>query len=235
MATANSIIKRAMRLSGNIEVGESLDASESADGLEALNAMLDSWSNDQMFVYALTLDAITLVPGTASYTIGPTGTTVSARPVEVDQSTYLNIGGISYPLMLLTTAQYSDITLKLLDTAIPQALWVNPAYPDMTLTLYPVPNVAGTLNLWSLKQLPAFTSLTTALALPPGTEDAIVMSLAEVFCLEFSTEPSRTLVRKAAAARKRIRRVNFRPKFLQMPAEVLAGGARFNIYSGLPQ
>ena len=235
MATANSIIKRAMRLSGNIEVGESLDASESADGLEALNAMLDSWSNDQMFVYALTLDAITLVPGTASYTIGPTGTTVSVRPVEVDQSTYLNIGGISYPLMLLTTDQYSDIALKLLDTAIPQALWVNPTYPDTTLTLYPVPNVTGTLNVWSLKQLPAFTSLTTALALPPGTEDAIVMSLAEVFCLEFSSEPSRTLVRKAAAARKRIRRVNFRPKFLQMPAEVLAGGSRFNIYSGLPQ
>lgn len=235
MATANSMIKRAMRLSGSIAVGDALDASESADGLEALNAMLDSWSNDQMFVYALALDAITLVPGQAAYTIGPSGATVSPRPVEVDQSTYLNIGGISYPLMLLTTAQYSDITLKLLDTAIPQALWVNPTYPDMTLTLYPVPNVTGTLNLWSLKQLPAFTSLTTPLELPPGTEDAIVMSLAEVFCLEFRIEPSKTLVRKASAARKRIRRVNFRPKFLQMPAEVLAGGSRFNIYSGLPQ
>lgn len=224
-----------MRLSGNLGVGESLDPSESADGLEALNAMLDSWSNDQMFVYVLALDAIALTPGVPAYTIGPTGGTVSTRPVTVDPATYLDVGGISYPLMLVTTGQYSDITLKTLDTAIPQALWANPTFPNMELTLYPVPSQVATLNLWSVKQLPAFTSLTTPLALPPGTEDAIVMSLAEVFCLEFSTEPTRTLVRKASAARKRIRRTNYRPQFLQMPAEVLAGGSRFNIYSGQMQ
>jgi hypothetical protein len=135
----------------------------------------------------------------------------------------------------MTTEQYSDITLKTLDTAFPQSLWANPTYPNMTLTLYPVPNVAGTLELWSIKTLQSFPGLTTVLQLPPGSEDAIVMSLAEVFCLEFSTEPTRTLMRKASAARKRLRRVNYRPRFLEMPAELLSGGTRFNIYSGMVQ
>jgi hypothetical protein len=232
MATAVSMIERAMRLAGNLGVGEALEAAEAEDGLEALNSMLDSWSTDEMFVYVLSQDAIALTPGLATYTIGPSGSTISGRPVVVNPATYLVIGGISYPITLSTTEQYSDITLKALDTAIPQVLWANPTFPNMTLTLYPVPNIAATLQLWSLKTLQSFPALTTILQLPPGTEEAVVMSLAEVFCLEFSTEPSRTLVRKAAAARKRIRRVNYRPRFLELPAEVLAGGSRFNIYSG---
>jgi len=235
MATAVSMIERAMRLAGNLGVGESLEAAESEDGLEALNSMLDSWSTDEMFVYVLSKDSIPLIPGTAAYTIGPSGGTVSGRPVVVNPATYALIGGISYPITLMTTEQYSDITLKTLDTAFPQALWANPTYPNMTLTLYPVPSQAGTLELWSLKTLQSFPALTTILQLPPGTEEAVVMSLAEVFCLEFSTEPTKTLMRKAAAARKRIRRVNYRPRFLDMPAEVLAGGTRFNIYSGQVQ
>lgn len=235
MATAVTMIKRAMRLSGNLGVGEALDDSESADGLEALNSMLDSWANDQMFVYALTLDSIPVTANQASYTVGPTGSFVTARPVDIDTATYLEIAGLSYPLTPLTTAQYGQITLKTLDSSIPEAIWYNPTFPDATVTLYPVPGAAATLKLWSIKQITSFPTLTTILNLPLGYEDAIVMSLAEVFCLEFSTEPTKTLMRKASSARKRIRRVNFRPQFLSMPAEVLAGRARFNIYTGLLQ
>jgi hypothetical protein len=235
MATAVTMIKRAMRLSGNLGVGETPDDSESADGLEALNAMLDSWSNDQMYVYALTLDSIPVTANLATYTVGPTGSFVTPRPVDIDDATYLEIAGISYPLTPLTTAQYGQITLKTLVSSIPEGIWYNPTFPNATITLYPVPDTAATLKLWSIKQITSFPTLTTVLNLPNGYEDAIVMSLAEVFCLEFSTEPSRTLVRKASSARKRIRRMNFRPQFLQMPAEVLAGRARFNIYSGQMQ
>jgi hypothetical protein len=235
VATAGDMIKRAMRLSGNLGVGESLDASEGEDGLTALNAMLDSWANDKLFVHVLTLDDITLIPNTAAYTVGPTGGTVTARPVNIDSATYALIDGISYPLAILTTAEYGQITLKTTTSPIPEGVWYNPTYPDATITIYPVPSATGTLKLWSVKQMQSFASLTATLTLPPGYEDAIVFSLAEVFGLEFLTEPSPTLMRKASAARSRIRRTNFVSECLQMPPYVLPGVGRFNIYSGLIQ
>ncbi len=229
------MIKRAMRLSGNLGVGEALDASEGADGLEALNAMLDSWANDQLFVHVLTLNDITLIPNTAAYTVGPTGGTVTERPVNISDATYALIDGISYPVALLTTAEYGQITLKTTTSPVPEAVWYNPTYPNATVTIYPVPSTTGTLKLWSIKQIQSFSSLTTEINLPPGYEEAIVMSLAEIYGLEFMTEPSMTLMRKAASARRRIKRTNFRPEFLQMPVDVLPGVGRFNIYTGLIQ
>lgn len=234
MATANSIIERAMRLTGNLGVGESLDDSEAQDGLEALNTMLDSWATENLFVYAMSLDSITLIPGTAAYTVGPTGGTVSDRPIVVDSSSYVVMDGISYPLVSLSLQEYNDLTLKTLDTTIPEALWYNPTFPNGTVTLYPVPKQAMTLKLWSQKVITSFASLTTDLSLPPGYKRAIELSLAEEFGPEFETEANRTLMRKAASARKNIKRINFKPTSLYMPGSVLSGG-RFNIYSGQVQ
>mgnify|MGYP000653241508 FL=1 len=83
--------------------------------------------------------------------------------------------------------------------------------------------------------LQSFPTLTTDVALPPGYKRAIELSLAEEFAPEFDTEAGRTLVKKAAAARRNIKRINFRPQFLQMPVSVLSAGPRFNIYTGLNQ
>ncbi len=235
MTTANSMIERAMRLSGNLGTGEAMEAAEARDGLEALNTMLDSWSTESMFVYVLSEDLFPVVGNTASYTIGPSGSFVGTRPVEVDAASYLDVGGISYPLTPLTTAEYNNVTLKTLNSAIPQGIWYNPSYPNGTITLYPVPNQSMTLHLWSMKVLQSFPSLTTDIALPPGYKRAIELSLAEEFAPEFLTEANRTLVKKAAAARRNIKRINFRPQFLQMPASVLSAGPRFNIYTGLSQ
>jgi hypothetical protein len=230
VATANTIISRAMRLGSNLGVGEALSAAEAQNGLEALNAMLDSWANDNMFVFVLTNDIIPITANIASYTIGPTGGTVSVRPIAIDPATYLDIGIVSYPLQQLTTNQYGQVTLKTLAAGIPQAIWYNPTFPNATLTLYPIPSTEATLNLWTTKQITSFPLLTTILNMPPGYEDAIVMSLAEIFGLEFGVEPSQTLARKAMLARKAIKRTNFRPSYLQVPNVLTNSGANF--YSG---
>lgn len=235
MTTANGMIERAMRLTGSLGISETLSAAEASDGLDALNTMLDSWSTESLFVYVLSEDAIPVVANTASYTIGPTGSFVGVRPVEVSSSSYLVISGVSYPLSVLTTAEYNGITLKTQNSAIPQAIWYNPTHPNGTITLFPVPNQSMTLRLWSQKVLQSFPALTTEIALPPGYKRAIELSLAEEYAPEFSGVVGRTLAMKAAAARKNIKRINFRPQFLQAPASVLSAGPRFNINTGLSQ
>ena len=230
--TALDMIKRAYRLIGVYSLGETPSADETVDGLAAMNAMLDSWANEKLMVYAPSLDVITLVPSQSAYTIGPTGGTVSPRPQSIDDATYLVYAGVSYPIEVITLAQYNSIALKGLTTDIPQALWYRPDYPNGTITLYPVPTVAMTLNLWSWKWLAGFSSATTQITLPPGYEDAIVYNLAEALAPENEVQPPATVVRKAMLLKKQIKRTNFKPLVMGFRAEVSESNNRFNIYSG---
>lgn len=216
MTTALDVIKRAMRLLGVYAIGEDPDPAEAQDGLAALNALLGSLSNEAMLVSARSLDAIALTAGQASFTIGPSGTTVSARPVKVLDESYVVLGGVSYPLQVLTLAQYNDIAVKTL-SSIPQALYVQAGMPDATVYLWPQPSEAMTLNLWSDKLLASFPSQTTQVSLPPGYERMLAFLLAIDLAPEYEREPSPTVIRQAAAARRALKRTNTEVPQLDMP------------------
>lgn len=222
MASALDIIKRSMRLLGVYAIGEDPDAAESQDGLTALNSLLASLSNESLLVYARSKDAIALTAGQASFTIGPSGTTVSARPVKVLGESYLTIGTVSYPLELLTLEQYNAIGIKTL-SSIPRALYVQAGMPDVTVYLWPQPSEAATLNLWSDKLLTSFPALTTQVSLPPGYERMLAFLLAIDLAPEYEREPSPTVIRQAAAARRVLKRTNTEVPQLDMPYGVPNG------------
>lgn len=101
MTTANEIIISALKRCGSYSNGEPLAAVDSADALETLNDMLDSWSTDEISVFASNESIFTFVPGQYKYTIGNylsenyfTGTLVSGSPT---------ISGVTVP---------SDITIN---------------------------------------------------------------------------------------------------------------------------
>lgn len=222
--TALDIIKRAMRLLGVYSIGETPSSDESADSLRSLNSMLDSWSTENLFVYAKTLDAIPLTANNGTYTIGPSGSTMSARPVEVSNASYIDFQGVSYPLRIDTLKDFSNIPVKALIAGIPCEMYVLPNMPNATLQLWPVPSAAMTLNLWSNKLLQYFANLTDVVSLPPGYERAITYSLAEELGPEFDVAVSADIVKKAAQARKNIKRINAEVPRLMMPYGVPSRG-----------
>ncbi|MBI2725400.1 MAG: hypothetical protein HYX42_04035 [Polaromonas sp.] len=226
------LIKRAYRLIGAYSIGETPSADESADGLTALNAMLDDWANEKLMLYAPTLDAITLTPGLATYTVGPTGSTVSDRPMEIDPASYIQYNSLSYPLDVVTLAEYNALTLKSLATLIPDTLWCNPTFPNATITLYPTPTAAMTLNLWSWKQLTAFSAITDAVLLPPGYENAIVYNLAEALAPENELPIPAAVHLRATGSKRGLKRTNFVPPMLSLAGVGQLGGGRFNILAG---
>lgn len=222
MSTALDIIKRSLRLLGVYSAGEDLSADESADALSALNALMDSLSNDSLQVFARSVDAIALSAGTASVTVGPSGGTVTTRPVEVLDESYLRIGSTDYPLDMLTLDEWNAIGTKTL-SGLPAALYVQPDMPDITVHIWPQPSEAATLYLWSRKQIRQFTSLPTELNLPPGYERMLAFMLAEELAPEYEREPSPTVRQKAAAARRSIKRTNLEVPVLDMPPGVPDG------------
>lgn len=230
MATALDLMTRALRIIKVYGTGETLSDAEAADGLVALNAMLEDWSNESLMLYVATLDAIPLTPALATYTVGPTGSTVTTRPISIDPGTYLDIAGVSYPLEIATLDEYNSITVKALNSSIPQYIFYSPTFPDATVKLYPVPAVTATLNLWTWKPMGTFANLTDEVSLPPGYINAIVYNLAEYLAPEFGADIHISVHTKATTLKKKLKRTNFTPMFLELREDVPRYG--FNIYTG---
>lgn len=196
---------------GVYATGENPSADESQDALAALNALLAEVSNGAM-VYAKTLDVIALAASQTSVTVGPSGTTITARPVNVLPESYIVLSGVSYPLDVFTLQQYNSISVKA-TSGIPEGIYVQPDMPNITVTLWPVPSQAMTLNLWSDKQLASFPTLTTVVSLPPGYEAALPPMLAEEIAPEYELPVPDAVARLASRGRRVLKRTN-----LQIPS-----------------
>jgi hypothetical protein len=227
--TAQTIISRAMRLLGVYNIGETPSPSESTDSLLALNAMLDSWATDGMAVFAPVKEAIPLTAALASVTAGPSGTYVTDRPIEV-LSANLTLGGVIYPIDLTTMEEYNAIPQPS-TTGTPRWIWCRMDMPNITITPYPVPSEAATLNIWTTQQIRYFGALTTEVALPPGYDRALAYNLAVEIAPEFEKEASPTVKTIAASSLRGIKRVNLSIPPLGMPAPI-PGRHHSNIFAG---
>jgi hypothetical protein len=219
------IISRAMRLLGVYSIGEAPSADESASGLAALNSMLDSWSTQNLFIYAQSTDPIPLTANVGSYLVGPdiAAAFITPRPVQILDSTYIDLGGVSCGIEVLPLANYNNIALKTDVSGVPSVLYALMTMPNITLNLWPVPSQAMTLNLVSNKVITSFAAIADPVVLPPGYDRALVYSLAEELAPEYQIAISPDLARKAAHARKTIKRINTEVPLMQMPYGIPQG------------
>lgn len=228
MATALSMINRSMRLARVIGRGETLDADEAADGLIALNSMLDSWATERLFVYAIRDETFSWAASAASRTVGSAGDFATDRPTKVDGSSYFTTNGIDYPISLIGSDTYSALQVKTTTNSFPRFLYVDYTSSALvTIYAYEVPSATLTFHLRTWKLLQSFSALTDALALPPGYQRAIEFSLAEEFGSEFGAEIPANVIRIAAKARSNIKRIN-------QPTQVLAVETGYISRANLP-
>lgn len=225
MATAAAIIKRSLRLLGTLAAGETPSSTEQADGLEALNAMLDLWRTSSLAVYALRDETLTLT-GAASYTIGSGGDLNTTRPVKIE-SAYERLSDIDYPLRLASAIAWSQLAAKSTTSDVAEWLYYEPSYPLGKLYLYPKATT-GVLHLVTWVPLSSFAA-SAEVALPPGYQDAITYNLAVRLAPEYSRPVTPELAAIARDAMSRVERVNFRPPIMSAGLEA---GRRPDILSG---
>jgi hypothetical protein len=175
MTTARTIIKKAFQRNGILTQGESLTADEASDGLDSLNSMIGSWSNDSLLIYARLSESFPL-SNQASYTIGTGGDFNTERPLQI-LTAFTRIGTIDYQMRIINSIEYDSIIQKSLQSSIPEVLVYDPSNPLGRITIYPVPTT-GTLHIRTEKKLSQFTTLDTELDLPPGWERALIFNLA---------------------------------------------------------
>lgn len=210
MSTALTIIKASLKLIGALGQGETPSDADAADGLEALNTMLDSWQTKRLYVYQIKEENFSLTGSKGTYTIGSGGDFNTTRPIKISDA-FIRENGVDYGLNIIEQRDdFNRISVKSVESNIPDYLYYETGFPLGTIHLWSVPNTANDLFINSWQTLQSFSGLTTQLSLPPGYERAIKYNLALELAPLFGVTPTDEVKRIAKESSGSIKRVNNR-------------------------
>ena len=232
--TAYDQICGALRLIGQLAEGETPSASTAQDSLAALNQMIDSWNTERLSVFSTQDQIVTWLPGVKTMSMGPSGDYIGNRPILIDDATYFRdpASGISFGIKLINQQQYDGIAVKTVTSTYPQVMWINMEYPNLTMTVYPIPTKTLEFHIISVDELTQPATLATTLAFPPGYLRAFKYNLACELAPEFGVEPSPTVSRIAMTAKRNLKRINNPDDIMALPYSLVATRQRFNIFAG---
>ena len=210
--TVRALIRRSLLLLGVISASESMEATEAQDGLDTLNAMMASWSNEKLFIFHTPRVAVPLVPSKGTYSWGPGGDIAGPRPLRLDGA-LLQVDDtsepIEWPLAVWDQVAYeAGIAQKGLSSGYPLGVWLEPQYPLAVLHVYFVPQRPYTLALFPCLPLTRFDALNSVVSLPEGYERALVVGLAVEMAPMYGKEATPTLVGALAQSVSALKRQN---------------------------
>ncbi len=238
MTAVRDIITGAARLLGAVAQGTPLSAGDAADGLTALNSILDAWNINALMVFTKNFDTYNIVPNKPSYTIGPTGDIAvppQLRPNGIDR-VILRITAtspyIDQTLEYLNDDQWSSINLKSLASTLPTKCYSTGDFPNLTLFLWPVPTQANQMVLWTWNQVLGVADINQQLNLPPGYERCIRYNLAVELAAEYGIAPSPIVMQIAQDSLAAIKRINSPIYYLECDPATLSAPTAFNYLTG---
>lgn len=238
MSTVRDILKASLRKIEAIATGETPDAAELSESLSAMNMLLDSWSNENLFIYSKVREEFNFVASQYQYTMGSGGDFSTTRPLTIEQVLVKEPGAdpvFETPVEIITKDEYSQITVKVTETDIPTKVYPDYGNPLVTLNFWGVPGDSSyKAVIYSAKALTTFTTsqYSTSLTFPPGYERALVYNLALELAPEFGKVPSADVYRSASESKAAIKRKNIIPKYMGTDPGVRQGQSVFNWLEG---
>lgn len=213
MSTGTSLFTRSLRMLGILGSGQSPTTNQLADGLVAINALLDSWRTENLFTYATVETLLTLTSAKQTYTVGTGGDVNIVRPVKFDDA-FVTQSSVDSGVDIITRDEWDAISFKTDSSPIPEKIFYNPTMAGSLGTLYvfPVPSAANVLHLISWVPFAQLVAMTDTITLPPGYDRAISASLAIEIAPEYpGSTVTPELVGIAREAKGNIKRTNITP------------------------
>lgn len=190
----DQVIKRAMRISGNLATGQSPTQAQWNEASQALNDIIKEWCADGMQLWCIGQVTIPLVTNQAAYVIGVNAANNFPPFLKVINCFKRTIAtGEDIPMVLITRWQYNQLSNKS-QGGDPNQYWYSPPGNEGTgnmagtLTLFNTPNAfaATTYNLQVVGQVPIqdLTLATDIVDFPNYFNNALVWGLADQLAYE---------------------------------------------------
>lgn len=245
MPTTLDIITDSLTEINAIQAGETPSPELSAIGLSKFRQLVNNWNAERLYAYGVDFLSFTLVPSLSPHTIGSNSATwtVTQRPVTIEGiSLVLNSGGTPYSYLDLIphdAAWWQNQDTPTLTASQPTDYYYDPTFPNGQIFFWPVPTVAYPMQLQVRGVLDDQATFATDLILPPGYQNALMLTLAEDL-----SDPLRKLwtpkqASKALQARIRLQRNNsfatpLKTQDAGMPTTGPARSGIYNFRTGLP-
>jgi len=215
MATALDLITDALVTIGELGQGQTLSAEDGQYCLTRLNALLDTWSTERLSLYTVAKVTGLLVPAQQDYTIGLTAPAPFnvARPALI-QTASIIIAGITIPMNVATSKQWSAIKEKALTGVLPTDVYLDQGYPLAGLHVHPIPSGTPILEMYVWNVLAQLAGVSATFDFPPGYYSAVMYNLALEISPGYTKEPNPAIVAMAAQKKAAIQTLN---------AQILAG------------
>ena len=221
-STGTDVIQGAMRMLNLLPVGGTATTSQLAEGVEMLNLMIDEWRNEQLMCPWVVEESFALTSGDGEYSIGPGGDFNTTRPTKLEDSCFVQVGSVNYPITLINRAQYNSIPSTNVTGSFPQFLYYEPTFPLGTVKLWPLPGASNTLYLSSLRQLVSIPGVGTTISVPPGYDQCYRSNLALVWANNFGLPIPQTVALIARRTKRSIGRMNARIGVLSVDSALLS-------------
>lgn len=245
--TGEDLVYTAYRLAGILQrPGGGYSLSEGTEGLSALNGLLGGWSVQRYTIYALLQSPFVLTAMKQDYVIGTDTSLVTPdiaipRPPEIQAAglVFTNVTpSVEVQLKVFHDQEWEAVTPKTLPSTIPWALWYRPMMPakgnNGLITIWPVPQTAWTVNLYTQNVLQQIYALTQTIYMPPEYVEAITYNLALRLA---DLNPGRAkltprVVMQAAASLRWLKANNAKPVLMRAESMGLDRGGRWNFFTG---
>lgn len=237
---AQDIINSALRLIIALQSGEVPSAAESQDALFILNQMIDAWNAEQLMIFVIQREVFSLVSGQQVYTMGPGGNFNTARPAKIDRISVINFYNPPQPLELpldyITQQEWQNVPVKSIQSALPQLVWDDQAFPLRNLSYWPIPNSTPLQTaIYDWVALSYFQNLTNQFIFPPGYVEAIRYNLALRLAPEWGATARPDVVALAEQSKSRVESINAPIVDLRCdPALVTANQSLYNWITDMP-
>lgn len=180
--TAGDIIYMALRHLGQIRAGQTSFPELMADGLIALNGMIDSWNTNRLLIYTISDAIYPFATSQQSYQIGPSAVDFQApRPTRIEAANILitsnPVQPARRPLILVNSMGWSKVQVPAVSTSVPLYLYCDYDFPNANLFFWPFP-IGNQLELFTWTALSGASDLTVPIVTPPGYFNALTYNLA---------------------------------------------------------
>lgn len=200
--TGTALATEALEELGASTAGDTLDSTDGAKALSALNRLIDTTNITRGNIVTEQVDTWTMTIGQQDYTIGqdPNGVLTpdfdAQRPVRVTRANLLMTTGsstIRRKITLLTKKQWER---KVLQNApgMPIEMYNDGDFPLSTYHFDMTPDQAYDFETYSWKQFSPLATLATKIAIPPGYYEFWLYSLVMRLAGPFRKQPSATTI-----------------------------------------